>query len=113
MKYLLLLAALFLLLTVKSYSGTAGDVEGRYTVGKTSCTIEWDTNERAYKVYWTEGIGYTMLFFKEEQPNGNMVYDEYESDGSTYAGTFTFKDGSFRKGQYERKDGKKFNVKRR
>jgi hypothetical protein len=113
MKYLLLLAAAFSLLTIRTYSGTAGDVEGRYSVGKTSCTIEWDTHDKTYKVYWSEGIGYTTLFFNEELPNGNMVYEENESDGSTYTGTFTFKDQSYRKGEYERKDGKKFSVKRR
>ncbi len=107
------MAAVLSLLALKAYSGTAGDVEGRYSVGKTSCTIEWDTRDKTYKVYWTEGIGYTTLFFKEELPNGNMVYDEYESDGTTYAGTFTFKNDSYRKGEYERKDGKKFSVKRR
>jgi hypothetical protein len=92
---------------------SGANVEGSYSVSGTSCTIQWSTTDRNFRVYWDEGIGSTILFFKEELPNGNMVYDEYESDGVTYTGTFTFKDNSYRKGQYERNDGKKFNVKRK
>jgi hypothetical protein len=89
------------------------NVEGSYSVGKTSCTIEWDNSDRAYKVYWNEGIGYTLLFYKEDLPNGNIVYEEYESSGNTYTGKFTFKDYRYSRGEYERSDGKVFNVKKR
>ena len=88
-------------------------VEGSYSVGKTSCTIEWDNSDKAYKVYWNEGIGYTLLFYKEELPNGNIVYEEYESSGNTYTGKFTFKDYRYFKGEYERSDGKTFTVRKR
>jgi hypothetical protein len=89
------------------------DVDGKYSVGETSCTIKWDFGERAYKVFWSEGIGYTLLFYDDVLPNGNIVYKEYESDGNTYTGKFTFKDISYRRGEYERSDGKTFNVKKR
>lgn len=89
------------------------DVEGRYTVGKTSCTIEWDNYDKAYKVYWSEGIGYTLLFYKDELPNGNIVYEEYESSGNTYTGKFTFKDYRYQRGEYERSDGKVFTIRKR
>jgi hypothetical protein len=82
-------------------------------VGKTSCTIEWSTDDRVFKVYWKNGIGYTQLFFKEELPNGNLVYEEYESNGTTYTGKFTFKDSRYSKGEYERSDSEVFIVKRK
>ncbi len=88
-------------------------IEGSYSVGKTSCTIEWSQNDKAYKCYWNEGTGYTLIFYKEDQPNGNIVYDEYEKDGVTYTGTFTFKTDSYRSGIYSRSDGKDFSVKRK
>jgi hypothetical protein len=89
------------------------DVEGKYSVGKTSCTIEWSTDDRVFKVYWKNGIGNTLLYFKEELPNGNLVYEEYESNGSNYAGKFTFKDSNYNKGEYERADSEVFIVKRK
>lgn len=112
-KTCILFLLLFLSVPVKSSFSQTDDVEGTYMVGKTSCTIEWDTRDKTYKVYWNEGTGYTTLFYQKELPNGNLVYEEYESDGATYTGTFTFKDDTYRKGQYERSDGKKFNVKRK
>ncbi len=88
-------------------------VEGAYKVGKTSCTIEWSQDSRAYKVYWDQGTGYTLLFYKEDLPNRNVVYDEYEKDGSTYTGTFTFKNDSYSAGVYTRSDGTDFVIKRK
>ena len=96
-----------------SYANQGNNIDGRYSVGKTSCTIEWDFGERAYKVYWQDGIGYTLLFYEDVLPNGNIVYKEYESDGNTFTGKFTFKDVSYRKGEYERADGTIFTVKRK
>lgn len=93
-------------------AGKAYSQEGSYKVGKTSCTIEWSQDDKAYKVYWDQGTGYLLLFYKEEQPNGNMVFDEYERDGVTYTGTFTFRNSSYRSGTYWRSDGKEFSVKR-
>lgn len=89
------------------------EIEGTYSVGKTSCTIEWSTDDRVFKVYWKNGIGYTLLYFKEELPNGNLVYEEYESGGSNYTGKFTFKDSKYEKGEYERADSEVFKVKRK
>jgi len=88
------------------------DLEGGYSVGKTSCTIEWSTDDRVFKVYWKNGIGNTLLYFKEELPNGNLVYEEYESNTSAYAGKFTF-NSKYTKGEYERADYTVFKVKRK
>ncbi len=103
---------LILLLSTTVFSHRLFDysVEGDYRVGKTSCTIQWDNVDQVYKVYWKEGIGYTVLQYKEELPNGNIVYDEYQSNGRSYTGTFTFKNYKYLKGEYERVDGKKFKV---
>jgi hypothetical protein len=113
MKYFIITLFLLSLFSVKTFSQKTYDVEGRYSVGKTACTIEWDTRNKTYKVYWDEGTGHTLLFFKEESPNGNFVYDEYESDGVTFSGSFIFRDDSHDKGKYERNDGKTFNIKRK
>jgi hypothetical protein len=111
--YFILLISIIFLISSKSHAQQENDIQGKYSVGKTSCTIEWDSGERAYKVYWKEGIGYTLLFYDDVLPNGNIVYKEYESDGNTYTGKFTFKDISYRRGEYERSDGTTLTVKRR
>lgn len=95
------------------YSQKAYDIEGRYSVGKAYCTVEWSESIRVFKVYWDNGTGYTTLFYTDEYPNGNLVYTEYESDGATYTGTFTFDDSGCSSGIYERADGKKFNVRKK
>lgn len=100
-----------LFIASNSYSQNVYDVEGYYSVGKTGCTITWDTVDRVFKVYWDNGISYTQVYYVEQLPNGNYVYDEYESNGSTYTGTFTFK-SSHNSGVYNRKDGKQFKVNR-
>ncbi len=96
-----------------AYSQKAYEVEGRYAVGKTACTIEWSESSKAFLVYWDNGTGYTLLFYSDEYPNGNIVYTEYESDGVTYTGTFTFIDSGCNSGTYERWDGKKFSIRKR
>lgn len=97
----------------KTYSQKAYDVEGRYSVGKAACTIEWSESSKAFRVYWDNGTGYTLLFYSDEYPNGNIVYTEYEDDGATYTGTFTFTDSACNTGSYDRWDGKKFSIKKR
>lgn len=113
-KYILSLFILVLIfISSRAYSQNDEVIDGNYTVGKTSCMVEWDVSERVYKVYWKDGIGFTYLRFGEESPNGNWVWEEYESDFTTYTGRFTFKDNSYQKGEYERSDGKKFAVKKK
>lgn len=43
-----------MLLAAKTYSQ---EIEGRYSVGKTACTIERGTGTRVYKAYWDAGTG--------------------------------------------------------
>jgi hypothetical protein len=97
--------------SAQAFSQRAIDIEGRYSVGKTYCSVEWSGN--TLKCYWDNGTGYTILVYTDEYPNGNIIYTEYESDGETYTGTFTFKDTGCNSGTYERWDQKKFSVKKR
>ena len=81
------------------------DVEGYYSVGKTTCRIKWNANERSYTVKWKKGTGYTYLFLVNDR-----IYDEYDSDGVTYSGRFVFTSADCSFGRYERADGKVFSV---
>jgi len=81
------------------------DVEGTYSVGKTSCTIRWNTSDKAFRIKWKKGSGYTILI-----PQGDGIFEEYDSSGITYCGIFIFKNSSCLSGTYERADGKKFKV---
>jgi len=90
-----------------------GYVEGSYSIGSTVCSVRWDSFGTAFVVYWQDKSEATLLFFREEEMNGNMVYDEYSSDHSTYKGKLTFKDSSFEDGEYVRSDGSVLAVKRR
>ena len=111
MKYIITLFTLMLLASFTfSHNSHGYSLDGDYKVGKTSCTIQWDDADQLYKVYWENGIGYTVLYYKNELPNGNRVYDEFSSDGKTYTGTFTFKNYKYLKGEYERADEKIFTV---
>ncbi|MEO8514861.1 MAG: hypothetical protein ABI543_14985 [Ignavibacteria bacterium] len=113
-KLIALIFALALIFTAaKTYSQKAYDVEGRYSVGKAACTVEWNESSKAFRVYWDNGTGYTLLFYSDEYPNGNIVYTEYEDDGATYTGTFTFTDSRCDSGSYVRWDGKKFSIRKR
>jgi hypothetical protein len=112
MRKLLFVFVLLVSVFVVRAAKAQGSIDGQYSVGKTSVTIEWDVSERVYKGYWKDGTGFTYLTFAEPYPNGNYVCDEYESDFTTYTGTFTFKDDTYTNGEYKRSDGKKFSVKR-
>lgn len=61
-----LLTALFFLVLIfaaqNTYSQKAYDLEGRYSVGKAYCTVEWSESSKAFRVYWDNGTGYTLLF---------------------------------------------------
>lgn len=109
--FLILAAGLFFISSARSFSQDV--VVGDYSVGKTSCTVEWDSSNKEYRVYWSGGTGYTVLMWIKDLPNGNIVYDEYEKNWTTYTGEFTFKSDSFLSGIYVREDGKEFNVKRK
>jgi len=108
-----LIIVLLFLVSTNTYSQKAYDVEGRYAVGKTNCTIEWSESSNAFRVYWDNGTGYTLLFYSDEYPNGNIVYTEYENDGVTYTGTFTFTDSGCSTGKYDRWDGKQFSIRKK
>ncbi|MCC6865592.1 MAG: hypothetical protein IT280_05470 [Ignavibacteria bacterium] len=113
-KLLISIFFLSLILSARnSFSQKAYDVEGRYSVGKTACTIEWSESSKAFRVYWDKGTGYTLLFYSDEYPNGNIIYTEYEDDGATYVGSFTFSDSGCNSGTYTRWDSKKFSVRKK
>ena len=112
-----LIASIFILALIftasNAYSQKAYDVEGRSAVGKTNCTSEWSESSKAFRVQWDNGTGYTLLFYSDEYPNGNIVYTEYENDGVTYTGTFTFTDSACNTGTQDRWDGKQFSIRKR
>lgn len=109
MKLKICIPFLVILLFVLTSTSFSQLMDGEYSVGKTSCTIE--SAGPTLSVYWKDGVGSTKLNFSEELPNGNLVYDEY--DGDTWTGQFIFKNSTFNSGIYERADGKRFNLKRR
>lgn len=90
-----------------SYHQQNYDVEGTYSVGKTSCKIKWSTSEKAFLVKWKKGSGYTYLFAETD-----TIYKEYDSDGVTYTGKFIFTDSDCLTGKYVRADGKVLKVKK-
>jgi hypothetical protein len=109
MKLILSIALFIFILSAAPSKTFSQDISGDYSVGKTSCTIEY--SGQVIKVYWRDGVGNTNLVYTQELPNGNIVYEEY--DGNDYSGKFIFKSASFYSGIYERADGKRFNVRKR
>lgn len=89
----------------RTFDNLSFDVEGTYSVGKTSCKISWNTKERSYTVKWKKGKGYTYLFH-----NDGWVFYEYDTDGTTYCGRFVFTSSDCSYGRYERADGKVLTV---
>jgi hypothetical protein len=114
-KYIkLLIFSAFLFIATSAFAQQKyGYVEGSYSIGSTACSIKWDTDGTAFIIYWQDKTSATLLFFREEQMDGKMVYDEYASNRTTYTGKFTFKDSSFEEGEYDRVDGTKLSIKRR
>lgn len=101
-----------MLVSANTFSQRAIDIEGRYSVGKTYCTVQWSESNNSFNVYWDDGTGYTIIVYSDEYPNGNIVYTEYDSNGEIFYGTFTFEDTGCNSGIYVRSDGKKFKVRK-
>lgn len=82
----------------------AGEFEGSYQVGETTCTVK--PVKMAFEVRWAKGNGVEMFFAEE----GNV----FESDTDTTAGRnkFTFDDENCNTGSFKRADGKVFTVRR-
>jgi hypothetical protein len=80
----------------------AGEFEGKYQVGDTTCTVT--PFKMAFEVKWAKGSGVETFFFKE----GNT----FESDEKGGPNRFEFDDESYNTGTFYRADGKTFAVKR-
>jgi hypothetical protein len=83
----------------------AGEFEGTYQVGETTCTVK--PVKMAFEVRWAKGSGVEMFHFDE----GNT----FESDTDTTAGRskFIFDDENYNAGTFKRADGKVFTVRRK
>ena len=83
----------------------AGEFEGTYQVGETTCTVK--PVKMAFEVRWAKGSGVEMFHFEE----GNT----FESDTDTTAGRsrFIFDDENYNTGTFKRADGKVFTVRRK
>lgn len=82
----------------------AGEFEGTYQVGDTTCTVK--PVKMAFEVRWAKGSGVEMFHFEE----GNI----FESDTDTTAGRskFIFDNENYNSGSFKRADGKVFAVRR-
>lgn len=80
-----------------------GDFRGRYTVGDTSCTVEF--KNKGYAVKWAKGSGIEYFSFMD---GTTFASSTVESE----ANKFVFDDGNYNSGTFYRADGKTFPVKR-
>jgi hypothetical protein len=82
----------------------AGDFEGTYRVGDTTCTVRPD--RQAFEVRWAKGKGSEYFFYKE-----STIF-ESEEDKSGGRNEFRFDDENYNSGTFYRADGKTFPVSR-
>lgn len=86
-----------------STASPAGEFEGKYQVGDTTCTVT--PFKMAFEVKWAKGSGVETFFFKE----GN-TFESDEKGGRP--NRFEFDDENYNTGTFYRADGKTFAVKR-
>ena len=86
-------------------------VEGKYTVGATSCEIV--NRAKVYKVIWANGDERTLLF-KAGPEKDYLIFEEQAADmDSAPVAKFLFKDWSFKSGIYRTANGKEQAVERK
>ena len=90
--------------STKTESGAAGEFEGKFQVGDTSCTVK--PIKEAYEVRWAKGTGTEIVFFKEGTTFESLPNKEGGKD------SFVFDDETYNTGTLHRFDGKTFPVKR-
>lgn len=79
-------------------------LNGYYQVGSTFCTIS--TSSNGYIIRWDKGSGFNRIV---EETEGNVsLYYEYDNNHKE-CGYFFFKN-DFRRGEFNRNDGKIFSV---
>lgn len=81
----------------------AGEFEGKYRVGETTCTVK--PVKMAYEVRWEKGKGVEMFFSKN-----STTFESSPPKGDP--NQFVFDDGSYNTGTFYRADGKTFPVSR-
>jgi len=81
----------------------AGEFEGKYRVGETTCTVK--PVKMAYEVRWEKGKGVEMFFSKN-----STTFESSPPKGDP--NQFVFDDESYNTGTFYRADGKTFPVSR-
>lgn len=89
-------------------STVLSEFEGRYRVGKTTCTV--NPIKMAFEVRWTKGRGAMRFFFDSTTPEGKPIFVSEDSGKGT--DKFIFDDNRFNSGKFIRADGRTFAVER-
>ncbi len=84
------------------------EFEGRYRVGKTSCSVI--PVKMAFEVKWKKGQGVMLFFFDTTTPDGKTIF--LSKDLGKGRDQFIFYDNGYNDGLFVRADGKKFKVER-
>lgn len=82
----------------------AGNFEGAYKVGDTTCTVK--PVKMAFEIKWAKGSG-TMLFFSDETAGANAYSSEDTGKGRD---KFIFDDDTLTTGRFIRADGREMPV---
>jgi hypothetical protein len=89
-------------------SVSEAEFEGRYKVGKTSCSVV--PVKMAFEVKWKKGRGVMHFFFDTTTPDGKTIF--VSKDLGKGRDQFIFDDNAYNSGIFIRADGKKFKVER-
>lgn len=87
----------------------AGEFEGTYQVGPTTCTVT--PVKMAYEVRWKKGSGAMMFFFDSQTPNGGSLFVS-EKNSAGRNDQFRFDGDSLTTGLFIRADKKTFRVRK-
>lgn len=85
----------------------AGEFEGTYKVGETTCTVK--PAKMSFEVRWAKGSGVETFVFEGRDAKGHNFVSEPEPGKYN---VFTFADETYNSGTFTRADGKVFTVRR-
>ncbi len=85
----------------------AGEFEGTYKVGETTCTVK--PAKMSFEVRWAKGSGVETFVFEGRDAKGHNFVSEPETGKFN---VFTFADENYNSGTFTRADGKVFQVRR-
>lgn len=99
---------LFIILLISyTLTSNAGEFEGEFLVGNTSCIVT--PIKMAFEVRWAKGSGYMLFFFDRETEDGRYIF---VSAGKS-KDRFEFNNKNLQTGKFIRSDGKVFSLRRR